>query len=231
MKFLKTFNRYLLFAFPVIFFLSCSGSRTEIENVDSDFYFSPKYENRRFNDATIGIIMVDLSLDTLSSRDLEEANPKMLDFGKTFTEYFPIGIKKFSTIKKVDWIYYTVEPFSERIEYKLNSPFGNEIDISLPYSLNYFNSKINTDFVLFIKFLSIQYDPEEIAQTEIEGRKYEMKFIMEYYIWDNNNLEFISIDKTKTSSEFDKLPEIGLFRNIILKMAFKIFQKLAMFQK
>jgi hypothetical protein len=231
MKILKTFGIYLIFAFPILFFLSCSSSKNEIENVYSDFYFNPKYENSKFSDATLGIIVVNLGFDTLSSKDLEVANPKMIDFGKTFIEYFPIGIKNFSTFKKADWIYYNSDTMSECIEYKFNSSLINEINISLPYSMNYFKSKTTADFIMFVKYFSIQTDPEELSQTNSMGKRYKRKFEMKYYVWENNNLELITIDKIETTSEFEKIPKTVSFRNIILKMAYEIFQKLPMFKK
>ena len=50
-------------------------------------------------------------------------------------------------------------------------------------------------------------------------------------MWDNNALEFIAIDKNETESEFDKLPEVLTFKNIILKMTFEIFKRLPPFQQ
>jgi len=147
MKTFKTICNCRFLTLSVLFLLSCSNSKINNENGYSNFYFNSKYENSNFNDATMSIVFVDLGLDTLSSEDLETANPNMLDFAKTFNEYFPIGIKNFSTIKKVNWLYYPSKTFSESVEYNLISNTGNKINISLPYSMQYFKDRTNADFI------------------------------------------------------------------------------------
>jgi len=148
-----------------------------------------------------------------------------IDFDTTFYKYFPEGIKMFSTVNKIGWIFYEPNWWDWTILYDSISIDGNSIySVSPPDSLTFFQKQSNSDFLLLVQYTTF-------AGNKIDDNKYESIITINYSIWNNTSLDVVAIDELTTRMSFNKLGNKWPYRGVILKLSSEIFERLPMFAK
>jgi hypothetical protein len=200
----------------VIFTLVCCSSST--------IYISPEYEDKTHTNVSIDTFYPEFrerqGTDTIY-------NAYFLQFQKALTDYFPFGIKLFSSFNRVNIILYEQEDkYPPTYNLQINAE-KNEI-LDLPDSIKNLCAKSKSDFfLLFHNFgWSVEYKNNK---NEMDG--FVTRFHFRYSLWDSNNGILISYGKKKFQNESQKLGSGWPYKNSLLKLAYEIFKDLPMFFK
>lgn len=217
-----------------LFLESCSSKVTKLPLQQPLRYLSPKYEDKSFKNVSMDICYPKTDYesgkaDYIYKSELDSAiNSMMSEFQGAFLEYFPDGIKMFSSVTKTDWIFYELNYFGDPIDYIALNKDSSIYNITLPDSLIHFQRQSNADF-LFIHHYSTVTLKEPDSTNSIT--KYETILFSDYSIWDRKTSELVTRDTVTTQMQFDHLPGKWPFRGTVMKTAALIFERLPMFSK
>lgn len=150
------------------------------------------------------------------------------NFNDNFRKYFPDGIKMFSTITEVDWIFYELNYKADLIEYYTKTREGLDFYVSLPDSLSKFQRKSDADFLLLLHYGGFIGNTSDTSKGQ---NKYSSIFEMEYSIWNRKDSDLVTKDRVQSRIEFDRVVNNWPYRAAIIKSAALIFEKLPMFEK
>lgn len=136
-------NRILLFLILIsFFFVSCTSKVTKLQRVQPDNYISPKYEDLSFKNVSMDICYPFIDFENVLPYTDSAHASTMKHFYDSFIEYFPQGIKTFSSVTQTGWIFFEQDYMSESIEYYTKTRDGLDFYVSLPDSLSNFQKKV-----------------------------------------------------------------------------------------
>jgi len=223
----KSIVSLLLIIIIAIFLESCSSKISKLPYQQPLSYLSPKYEDKSFKNVSMDLCYPKANYEYNGSLDSNTVSI-MIDFQRAFLEYFPDGIKMFSSINRTGWIFYELNYFGDPIDYIALNKDGSIYNITLPDSLVYFQRKSSADY-LFIHHNSTIALKEPDSAKSI-GR-YETILFTDYSIWNRKTSELVTRDTVTTRMQFDHLPVKWPFRGTVMKTAALIFEKLPMFSR
>ena len=223
-------NRILLFLIiSIIFFsVSCSSKVTKLQRVQPDNYLSPKYEDQSFKNVSMDICYPFIDFENVPPYTDSAHASTMKDFYDSFIEYFPQGIKTFSSVTQTGWIFFEQDYMSESIEFYTNTKDSLDFYVSLPDSLSNFQKKSNADFLIITQYASFTINPPDSLNPT---SKYSTSLDFEFSIWDRMTSDLVAVEKVNTKTEFDRLVKKWPYRSAMMKMSALLFEKLPMFQK
>jgi hypothetical protein len=218
-----SFSKLLFLPFLSIL-MSCSGSLT---HQTSSSYLSPEYEDMSYEGVSMDICIPESKFDYNSGLDsITVAN--MNNFNENFRKYFPEGIRMFSSVDRVGWIFYDVDHNKDFNEYEIKRADGSHFYIDLPEPLNSFQSASSSDFLFIIQNIFPGYNKQKASEAE---KKIVTIIRMEYSVWNRKNLDLIAKDIVESKMESVKISDKWPFRTAILKLAAEVSDKLPMFSK
>ena len=205
----------------VILFVSCAS----VPNSDFQIhYYAADYEAKSFKDVSMDICYPNVKYDYNSGLDSTTVSMQ-IDFDKSFKKYFPEGIKMFSTVNKIGWLYYYTNFSDEPILYDSLSTDGKYVyTLSPPDSLTFFQKQSDSDFLLLVQYMMF-------SGNKIDDNKYESIVTINYSLWNNTNLDVVAIDELTTRMSFNKLGNKWPYRGVRMKLASEIFERLPTFEK
>jgi hypothetical protein len=209
----------------VILLFSCSKEISKHSSEIPNGYLSPIYEDESFENVSMDICFPKYEL--FPNSDTEHIH-KLVEFNEAFNNYFPEGIKLFSTITKVGWIFYEVKYGVDIPEYHTIVNDGLDYYLLLPDSLSKFQRESNADFLFVLYYSGFTPVPPDSSTKRL---KYSTTYEIEYAIWDRGNLEILTKDIVSAKVEFDRVVNKWPYRAAITKSAALIFEKLPMFEK
>jgi hypothetical protein len=216
-----------LFTLLVLFF-SCSSKVTKLQRVQPDSYLSPKYEDQSFKNVSMDICYPILDFEILPEGADTAHIMNIKEFDAAFKEYFPDGIKMFSSVTNTGWIFfkpnYNID--IDIIEYHTKTKDGSDFYVYLVDSIAIFQRQSNSDFLMMFQMI---YSTKSIADTTIAKNKYATVIGLDYMIWDTMTGDLVAMDKVNSKMEFDRLAGNWPYRGAVLKSAALIFEKLPMF--
>ena len=230
------FQKLILILSAILFLIAltlCSREVNKYPRIQPDNYLSPKYEDESFSNVTMAICYP--KLDFNMQYDVDSAQiQNMKEFDEAFRQYFPDGIKAFSSVTQIGWIFYDLNypndslEFIEPIEYLFKTKDSLDFYISLTDSLSFFQSQSNADFLLILHFAVVVLSPPDSSNPE---SKYSTILDHEYSIWDRRTGDLVAQDKVSAKMEFDRLSGSWPYRGAVMKTAALIFEKLPMFSR
>lgn len=224
--------RILFFPVFILYFLlvSCSGKVSKLPYKQPESYLSPKYEKKSFRNVSMDICypILDFEIPPEGADTVHIKNMK--EFDAAFKEYFPDGIKMFSSVTNTGWIFFEPDysANSEIIEYQIKAEDGSEFYIYPVDSIAIFQNQSNADFLLMFQMI---YYTKNMADSTIANSKYATTIELDYMIWDTKTGELVAMDKVNSKMEFVRLAGNWPYRGAVLKSAALIFEKLPMFHK
>ena len=219
--------RNIIILIIAILFVSCSKEITKHSRQIPDGYLSPKYEDESFENVSMDICYPYPQYEFFPGADSVHIRT-LAEFDEVFRNYFPEGIKLFSTITKVGWVFYEVNYEDDIPEYHTNTNSGLDYYLLLPDSLTKFQRESDADFLFILQSgMFIQKPPDSSNPKS----RYSTLYEIEYSIWDRNNLQLVTKDKVTSKVEFDRVANKWPYRAAITKSAALIFEKLPMFEK
>ncbi len=226
-------KQYLIFLFSTItyvnLFISCSSvPKSTFQNS----YYSPDYENKTFENVSMDICIRDAKYEYNAGLDSNIVSSH-LNFVSTFRKYFLDGIKMFSTVTKTGWIFYDVNWENFPIVYDSTSDNGRyHYSVSMPDSLSYFQHNSDADFIFIVHHVNFMGQIPENSKADLKNTEdYSSNIQIDYSIWNNKNSRLVVKDQILVSSKFKTLVNEWPFRNVLIKTAAEIFNKLPMFSK
>jgi hypothetical protein len=156
-----------------------------------------------------------------------------INFDTTFRKYFPDGIKLFSRVTEIGWIYYENNFESDPILYEKKSSDGHYLySISMPDSLSFFQRKSKSDFLFVIHSIMIIAN-SLLQKTNLSDSRenYESLITLHYSFWNTHNSDLVATDQITANVKFDLLSDKWPFRGVTIKSAYEIFRRLPMFSK
>jgi len=210
-----------------ILFVSCSKDITRHPREMPESYLSAKYEDESFENVSMDICFPYPQYELIPGSDTAHFMT-LIEFDSAFKNYFPEGIKLFSTISNVGWVFFNVEYGDDIVEYYTQTQDGHEYYLLLPDSLTKFQRESEADFLFVPYFSSFTTKLPDSSTARI---KYSTAYEIEYAIWDRKNLEIVTKDRVTSIIEFDRLVNNWPYRAAITKSAALIFEKLPMFEK
>lgn len=223
-------NRIAIFAILILsFFLRyCSNKVIKLQHVQPDSYLSPKYEDQTFKNVSMDICYPFIDFENVPPYTDSAHASTMKHFYDSFIEYFPQGIKTFSSVIQTGWIFFEQDYMSESIEYYTKTKDSLDFYVSLPDSLSSFKKKSNADFLIITQYASFTINPPDSLNPT---SKYSTSLDFEFSIWDRMTSDLVAVEKVNTKTEFDRLVKKWPYRSAMMKMSALLFEKLPMFQK
>ena len=152
-----------------VILVSCSSN----ELIKSNSYLSPSYIDKSFNNAFMDICYINSKYEYNYGLDSNTVS-MMINFDESFRKYFADGIKMFSSINKVGWIFYDYDNNYNIIEYKAKTKDGEDFFIFLDDSLSFFQKKSNSDFLFIVHNITVmQNGPMQSNKNTVETEDYE----------------------------------------------------------
>jgi hypothetical protein len=217
---------------PVLIFSvlinSCSGGVSKLYNEQPDSYLSSKYENKSFKNVSMDICIPRFDFDNIPPYADSALVSIMKDFYEAFIEYFPQGIKTFSSVTKTGWIFFEHNYMSESIEYYTKTKDSLDFYLYLPDSLPNFQKKSNADFLIITQYASFSLSPKDSLNPK---SKYSTVLTYEFSVWNRRTSDLVAMNKVTAKAVFDRLVNKWPYRGAIMKTAALFFEKLPMFQK
>jgi hypothetical protein len=218
---------FKVFLTTILLLSSCSKETTKSPMEVPNGYLSPKYEDKSYEDVSMDICFPYPQYELIPGSDTTHFQT-LVEFDKSFKEYFPEGIMLFSTIKEVGWVFFEVNYADDIIEYNIRIDDDLDYYLLLPDSLTKFQRESDANFLFVPYFSAFTNKPPDSTMTQ---EKYSTTYEIEYAIWDRKNLELVTKDKVKSTIEFDRLVDNWPYRDALTKSAALIFEKLPMFEK
>jgi len=192
---------------------------------------SPDYEDQHFYNSSLDIVTTNRKPEYNSGLDSNFVK-NMIQFNEAYRKYFPEGIKMFSSINEIGWVYYPENPDFNPVNYIIKTKEGKDYYISLSDSLSFYQKQSSADFLMVFNGLSIMIDaPKKSNQNSPEAGKYAVGFDGSYSIWDLKKSELVVEDNVKSTLKFDNITKKLPFRSAVLTLAHDIYEKLPMFEK
>lgn len=227
---IKIFDTLLFSAFFILL-ISCSGSVNNSQHIMPYSYLSSEYEDRSFSNVAMDIIATNRKPQYNTGLDSNTIS-SMINFDESFRKYFPEGIKKFSSITKVGWIFYDPVFDTVIVEYSAKTKDGRDYFTSLSDSLSFFQRQSNSDFLFLFNNMTIsQSSPRQSNKNSANTEDYETIINAGYSIWNCKNSDLVVQDTVTTRMKFKNLVGKWPYRATVLKLAYDIFEKLPMFEK
>jgi len=213
---------------------SCSSKVVKLQRVQPESYLSPKYEDQSFKNVSMDICYPILDFD-IPPEGADTAHIRnMKEFDEAFRQYFPDGIKAFSSVTQTGWIFYDLNypsdslEFIEPIEYLFKKKDSLEFYVYLTDSLSVLQMQSNADFLFILHMGSVILNPPDSSNPK---SKYSTMLDHEYSIWDRKSGDLVAMDKVSAKMEFDRLSGSWPYRGAVMKTTALIFEKLPMFEK
>lgn len=207
---------------------SCSSKVTKLQRVQPDSYLSPKYENKSFKNVSMDICYPFIDFENIPP-DTDSAHASIMkDFYEAFIEYFPQGIKTFSSVTETGWIFFETDYMDESIEYYTKTKDSMDFYVYLPDSLSNFQKKSKADFLIITHYAAFSQSPPDSLKPK---SKFSTSLDFEFSIWDRNTLDLVAMDKVQAKVEFNRVVDKWPYRSAMMKMAAVFFEKLPMFYK
>jgi|GEM_PF-6833507 len=216
-----------LFTLLVLFF-SCSTKVSKLPYKQPDSYLSPKYEDQSFKNVSMDICYPFIDFENVPPYTDSAHASTMKDFYDSFIEYFPQGIKTFSSVTQTGWIFFEPDYMDESIEYYTKTKDSLDFYVSLPDSLSNFQKKSKADFLIITQYASFTITPPDSLNPK---SKYSTSLDFEFSIWDRMTSDLVAVEKVNAKTEFDRLVNKWPYRSAMMKMASLLFEKLPMFEK
>jgi len=215
---------FLILGF-LILFISCSSvPKSTFQNS----YYSQDYEDKSFKNVSMDICYPFIDFENVPPYADSSHVSTMKDFYEAFIEYFPQGIKTFSSVTQTGWIFFEDRFTDEIIEYHTITKDGLDFYVFLADSLSHFQKQSNADFLIITHLASFSLTPPDSLNPK---SKYTTFLDFEFSVWDRITSELVTMDKVTSKIEFDQLAGKWPLRGVILKSAYEIFQRLPMFSK
>jgi len=159
----------------------------------------------------------------------------MINFDESFRKHFADGIKMFSSVTDVSWIFYDINyefSYNDFIDSKAKTKEGKDFTVSLTDSLSLFQRKSEADFLFLVHNITVIQDgPIYEDEKSASKKEYESRIYINYSIWNTKNSDLIAKDNVTTRLKFKRLTSKWSFRGVVLKAASEIFEKLPMLSK
>ena len=228
-------SRYLvplivfLYLITIILLNSCSSvPKSDFQN----YYYSPDYEDKSFENVSMDICIPKNKFDYNSGLDSNTVSFQ-INFDTTFRNFFPDGIKLFSSVTETGWIYYETNFGSDPIFYEKQSNDGNYLySVDMPDSLSFFQIRTKSDFLFVIHYITFAGNPptQQNNSSKIRGN-YKSIITLRYSLWNAHNSDLVATDQITTQMNFNELADKWPLRGVTLKSAYEIFERLPMFAK
>lgn len=213
----------------IILVNSCSSvPKSNFQN----YYYSPDYEGKSFENVSMDICIPKNKFDYNSGLDSNTVSFQ-INFNTTFRNFFPDGIKLFSSVTETGWIFYETKFESDPIFYEKQSNDGNYLySVDMPDSLSFFQKRSESDFLFVIHYITFAGNPPKMDYNKSNRRdEFESIITVRYSLWNTLNLELVATDEVTTRMAFNNLGDKWPLRGVTLKSAYEIFQRLPMFSK
>ena len=223
----------LLIVFQILTTIILVNSCASVPKSDfQNYYYSPDYEDESFENVHMDICIPKNKFDYNSGLDSNTVSFQ-INFDTTFRNFFPDGIKLFSSVTETGWIDYETNFGSDPIFYENQSNDGNYIySVDMPDSLSFFQKRSDSDFLFVIHYITFTGNsPTRQHNSSINRENYESIVTLNYSLWNTHNSDLVAIDQITTHMQFNKLAAKWPLRGVILKSASEIFERLPMFSK
>ena len=223
----------LLIVFQILTTIILVNSCSSVPKSDfQNYYYSPDYEDESFENVHMDICIPKNKFDYNSGLDSNTVSFQ-INFDTTFRNFFPDGIKLFSSVTETGWIDYETNFGSDPIFYEKQSNDGNYLySVDTPDSLSFFQKRSDSDFLFVIHDITFTGNaPTRQHNSSINRNNYESIVTLHYSLWNTHNSDLAAIDQITTRMNFNELTDKWPLRGVILKSAFEIFERLPMFEK